>query len=286
MNGSLSDEDLNISHLSKTELSKNEEATWESADKEDLETIKQWVDKNKSYRTLEYFEHWVGPIEGDILELGAGHCWLSGHLSQMDKVDRVCAVELSENWLRSVAPPVLEYVNADIDVIDFYVGDFLNLEGFGANEFDIVVFDSAFHHTYHPIELLHEVSRVVKDDGYVLLQREPTLYPLLSPNRLLGPWSITLDNNIPREERQAETPEQNELIYSVKEYELFAHMAGLELEIYPQLHDSASLRSFRRPLVEYLGKQSQEIKKLVGLRMHTRWFIVLQSKDLPLDDRV
>lgn len=273
---------LDIETLPKTPLSEEEESAWEDGDHEiDEERIRSWIDKNESYNTLEYFEKYTGPIEDDVLELGAGHCWLSGKLSKRQSVDRVCAVEISEAQLRNHAPPALEYVDANLDVMEFYVGDFLNLEPFGEDEFDVVVFDSAFHHTYHPIELLNEVRRVIKPDGRVFLQREPTIYPVLTANRLLGPWGLHLNNNRIREQRQGETPRHNELIYSVPEYETFAYLAGFELELHPQLHENATAWSIRRPIVRLLAKRSQTIKRELGLRLHTRWFMSMQPRDLP-----
>jgi SAM-dependent methyltransferase len=116
---------------------------------------------------------------GNILELGAGTCWLSSELSKLDGVRKLFCVEMSEVILRDVAPRVMEYLEADRSKITRILGDFNKLD-FPAEFFDFVFFDSALHHiggeTFDRV--LAEVHRVMKTNGQGIAVREPFLSPI------------------------------------------------------------------------------------------------------------
>jgi SAM-dependent methyltransferase len=116
---------------------------------------------------------------GDILELGAGTCWLSSELSKLDGVRKLCCVEMSDAILRNVAPRVMEHLGADRSKITRMLGDFNKLD-LQEESFDFVFFDSALHHIPGDAfdRVLTEVHRVMKADGRGIAVREPFLSPI------------------------------------------------------------------------------------------------------------
>ncbi|MFH0797867.1 MAG: class I SAM-dependent methyltransferase [Candidatus Woesearchaeota archaeon] len=113
-------------------------------------------------------------FHGNILELGAGMCWLSSELSKIKEVNEIYALEFSKVLLKEVAPHIMEFLNADTSKITRVIGDFYNLD-FEKDKFDYVVFDAALHHVEHLDIILSQVEKVLKKDGKIIAIREPML---------------------------------------------------------------------------------------------------------------
>ena len=118
-------------------------------------------------------------LKGEILELGAGSCWLGASLSRLRSIEKIYCLDMSEFVLMNVAPHIIEYLKADSKKIIRVMGDFNKLE-FVDSKFDYVLFDASLHHIQDSSfnRVLKEVSRVLKIDGKVIAIREPFLCPL------------------------------------------------------------------------------------------------------------
>jgi ubiquinone/menaquinone biosynthesis C-methylase UbiE len=115
-------------------------------------------------------------IEGTILELAAGCCWLSSELSKFENVKKIYALDASKRALEVAAPKTMKLLDAKIEKITRVHGDFYKLN-FEDETFDFVFFDAALHHieTSKFGIVMAEVKRVLKKDGHLVGIREPFL---------------------------------------------------------------------------------------------------------------
>ena len=117
-------------------------------------------------RTFRYFAACVLPRErADVLDLGAGNCWLSHRLAEMHH--RPVAIDIfsdAHDGLRAarhypVAFPVLE---ADFDRLPL-----------PKRSFDLAVFNASFHYSPDYRRTLTEVRRCLRPDGRVVILDSP-----------------------------------------------------------------------------------------------------------------
>src|ERR1041385_8865176 len=97
-------------------------------------------------------------FRGDILEIGAGACWLSAELSKVDAVREIVATDFSPKLLRELAPKVFKLRGAREDKITRMPGDFHKLD-FPDASFDFVVCSAVLHHAVNMVTVLSGVKR-------------------------------------------------------------------------------------------------------------------------------
>ena len=115
------------------------------------------------------------------IEIGAGSAWLSALLSQNSHITHISAIDNDARRLQLAQDYFAPALHANQNKIDFYKSDFHKIAHIEDHSIDIVFIDAALHHTDHLSILLQELSRVLKNDGYILALREPVLpsfYPL------------------------------------------------------------------------------------------------------------
>ncbi len=117
-------------------------------------------------RTFRHFVRHVlpGPAR-DILDLGAGNCWLSYRLAELGR--RPVAVDFfsdPRDGLRAARhyPLPFPVVEADFDRLPF-----------PAHSFDLAIFNSSFHYSPDYARTLAEVSRCLRTDGCVVILDSP-----------------------------------------------------------------------------------------------------------------
>jgi ubiquinone/menaquinone biosynthesis C-methylase UbiE len=159
---------------------------------------------------------------GCILEIGAGSCWFSSVLSKFPEVKEIYALDFSEHILKSVAPAMMDYLNANAGKIVRVRGSFYNLISLG-KQFDFVVCDQTFHHADYPIELLNQINKVLKRDGRVVCLREP-IAPKLPILR-----SISQKIFGAKERKYGVT----ENIYTLSEWREIFVKGGFDVVVYP-----------------------------------------------------
>lgn len=111
-------------------------------------------------------------FKGEILELGAGSCWLSAQISKIPEVKNIYALDVSYDLLKIVGNKIIDYLGGERKKIKFVCADF-NKIPFIDNKFDIIVIDASLHHAKDLPCLLKEVNRVLKKDGFLIAIREP-----------------------------------------------------------------------------------------------------------------
>lgn len=147
------------------------------------ETTTKWIEELLQEGHAEIVQNFG--FYGDVLELGAGHCWFPAVLSKIKKVKRIYALEYSSKLLKEGAPKLLRTLNANEKKIVLVHGDFYDLSWFRKKnkKFDFVVFSASLHHAEDPHAVLLEAKSVLKENGKIVCFREPVI-PHLRNKRL------------------------------------------------------------------------------------------------------
>ena len=125
-------------------------------------------------------------LQGTGVDLAAGVCWTTALLSQLEAVERLFAVEVSQHRLLKLAPAVFKLMRANEAKICRALGSFYDIQLQDASV-DFCMMSQAFHHADAPRRLLAEVQRLLKPGGLVLMIGEAPVYPsLLWKRRLLN----------------------------------------------------------------------------------------------------
>lgn len=140
----------------------------------------EWLKNIKAFEIYDFLKEIGVNFSGTVIELGAGHGWLSALVSREPSVSEVYAVDCSEYLVKVASDRMYEYLHADRSKIVSVIGDFHNLDYWKDETFDFVVMDASFHHTKHPEIVLKEASRVLKKSGICLAIRE-NLFPVFRP---------------------------------------------------------------------------------------------------------
>lgn len=111
-------------------------------------------------------------FKGEILELGAGSCWLSALISKIPEVKNIQALDISSDLLETIGNKIISCLDGEKAKINLVSADFSKLP-FSNNKFDIIVVDAALHHAQNLPHLLKEANRVLKQNGFLIAIREP-----------------------------------------------------------------------------------------------------------------
>ena len=140
-----------------------------------LRDIPRFIEANELPRKLHHaLEQARLAPAGDLVELGAGTCWMTAELAKRPAVRRVIGVEFSPRRLTDLAPIAIAYLGAPAGKIERRVADFY-AHGLGRGVADWVVTDAAFHHAADPVSLARVAWDLLRPGGCFVLFREPTL---------------------------------------------------------------------------------------------------------------
>jgi SAM-dependent methyltransferase len=138
------------------------------------------------YAVLQFVDALGRRLQGTGVDLASGVCWTSALLSQLETVERLFAVDISQHRLLKLAPAVFKLMRANEAKICRALGSFYDIQLQDASV-DFCMMSQAFHHADAPRRLLVEVLRVLKPGGLVLMIGEAPVYPsLLWKRRLLN----------------------------------------------------------------------------------------------------
>lgn len=122
-----------------------------------------WNIRAKNFRRL---LKWLAKYKPQrILDLGAGNGWLSYQLVRRGY--QVAALDLSDARYDGLGARVFYEI-----AFECYQAEFDRLP-FGADQFDLVVFNASLHYTASLLQTLQEVARVLRPDGAILLLETP-----------------------------------------------------------------------------------------------------------------
>jgi len=140
-----------------------------------LRDIPRFIDGKELPRRLAYALDRARLLPaGEVVDLGAGVCWLSATLARRPEVEHVTAVEFSERRLVQLAPIALAHLEAPAEKVERRLADFY-AHGLPNCSADWVVTDAAFHHAPDPVRLARVAFELLRPGGRFLLLREPTL---------------------------------------------------------------------------------------------------------------
>lgn len=111
-------------------------------------------------------------IQGRVLDCGAGSCWLSAKISQLERVRGVVAFDLSLKFLSSAGVELFRHLEGDPAKLQLAAGTFNRLP-FEDNTFDCAFLFAVVHHSLSPISLISEALRTVKPGGAVIILESP-----------------------------------------------------------------------------------------------------------------
>jgi ubiquinone/menaquinone biosynthesis C-methylase UbiE len=133
----------------------------------------QWTIRARTYRYL--IEHVLAKIEErnptgcDVLDIGAGNCWLSYRLAV--RGHRPVAVDLLDNptdglgagrhYLPHIERPFVR-VQAEMDNLPFASG-----------QFDVAIFNASLHYSANYEQTIKEVVRCLRRPGYLVIADSP-----------------------------------------------------------------------------------------------------------------
>lgn len=186
------------------------------------------------------------PLQGEkgrglrILEIGAGYCGTLAHARRLLRSQVPSyALDISDVLMGQVAPHAIRHIGIDNSSVVKIVGDFEALP-FSDGAFDLVICDAALHHAEDLSTVVRECRRILRPDGWLYIQREPTLSILRSREQKR------------RQEQIADRLEGAvEKIYSLPEWKASLNAAGFcRIDVVPvgrlPLHKMRRLRALAR----------------------------------------
>lgn len=163
-------------------------------------------------------------FKGEVLELGAGSCWLSALVSKLPKIKKIYALDISKDLLEVVGNKIIDILKGEKRKIKFVVSDFHKLP-FDNNKFDIIICDASLHHAQNLPLLLTEANRVLKNEGYLIAIREPIK-------------SFFHQYNLKKFGRTEIRQGATENIYNKKEWGKYFNQAGFEMDFFEEFDKS------------------------------------------------
>lgn len=106
-------------------------------------------------------------VTGQAIDVGSGTGVGAGILSRLPFINKVYAVEFSEQFVLSIMPVVFESIQAETAKIQRVVGDFNNLE-VPDQSLNYVLDIDSFHHAEDLDFTLRECARVLKPGGIIV----------------------------------------------------------------------------------------------------------------------
>ena len=174
-----------------------------------------------------YVDRFSSLLRPDLLalELGAGSCMLSLMLSKLVRFEKLHCVDISLRRMKVMSVQTAAAMQVDPAVLSFSEFDFSSPFPIVDSSFDLVLFDSALHHSRDMWTTLRECRRVLKPDGMLIASREQYLAPLAARyavERLL---------------RSSEVKDGvSENIYSRLQYEYYLRACGFSPKFLPVTH--------------------------------------------------
>jgi SAM-dependent methyltransferase len=139
-----------------------------------FEELEAHIKEEGFIEDLENCIHWLRRsgrnISGVGIDLACGTMWLTSYI--LGKYERdissFYAADFSEKNIVSIGPRTLEHYNINPEKIYLCLGSFYEID-LPDNSVDFVVMAQAFHHAEYPEKLLHEIKRVLKRQGFVIM---------------------------------------------------------------------------------------------------------------------
>lgn len=148
---------------------------------------------------------------GQVLDVGAGTCWLTAQAALLPEVEHVFAVDLSERFLTTTGGRMLEHFRVEPRKVTWVASDFNDMP-LKDGSVDCALLFAAIHHSRSPIKTLEEVGRCLRPGGAILILE-----------------SLSSVLRIRRQRRRAleESDPASEIAYTREELEYLVAVAGV-----------------------------------------------------------
>lgn len=154
----------------------------------------QWKIRSRSFRffyqrILPWLEYrYKGGL--DVLDVGAGNCWLSYRLAL--RGHRPVAVDLLANNLDGLGA-AHHYFGFLTRPFDLFQAE-MDLLPFDGGQFDVAVFNASFHYSENYVQTLQEALRCLRRPGHVLIIDSPFYQNEESGKRMLEEKRISFQS--------------------------------------------------------------------------------------------
>jgi SAM-dependent methyltransferase len=111
------------------------------------------------------------------VDVACGTAWAVPYLLDDPDIQRIYCVEYSRHRLFELAPAVLRHYGVRPDRVSLCLGSFYDLR-LADGSLDFAFLSQAFHHADDPRRLLHELRRVLRPDGLIIIIGEHVVPPL------------------------------------------------------------------------------------------------------------
>lgn len=133
----------------------------------------------ESFRTL--LNLGAGPMPLNILDLGAGNCWMASRLAESHQ--SIVAVDINPDFFDGLGVPGAVLEKAEQSVIRIRAEyDFLP---FSDGSFDIAYFNASLHYSPDPVQTIVKTFKLVKDGGSIYVLDSPLYYDPESGRRMI-----------------------------------------------------------------------------------------------------
>ncbi|USN44998.1 MAG: class I SAM-dependent methyltransferase [Candidatus Woesearchaeota archaeon] len=114
--------------------------------------------------------------QGKVIEMGAGHSWMTGMMSKSKNIKEAWCIDSSSKLMKEYAPIIFKKIKAKEEKITRVWGSFYHIPC-PDHYFDVVLFEASFHHVPNYELMFKELRRILKPTGMILCTRERYLRP-------------------------------------------------------------------------------------------------------------
>jgi len=137
-----------------------------------LRHLREQTNLERCFRdAISYSQSHFGGLYGQVLDVGAGVCWSSAIIANLDSVEQVTAIDYSGHRLNIIAPIVIEQFGANPLKVKRIEGDFFKYP-FNENSFDVIVFCQALYMFPDLDSTLNRVYNLLKPGGQLIVACE------------------------------------------------------------------------------------------------------------------
>lgn len=206
--------DLLPTSLSQADLA--EEQFWAKDTREGVKAYPLLALLHKSDIILNFCEQILPKLklQGKVLEIGSGSCWLSSLIKLVFPESYVIATDVAPSALLKGAQ-ISEFLNSGID---YFIACKVEQLPFENDFFDYAIGSAILHHTF-PQEAIHQIFRVLKNHGAYI-----GIWELAIPRMLSILWGSRI-GLAGRREKELGVKEGN---YSLNQWKKFFVEAGFE----------------------------------------------------------
>ncbi len=195
------------------------------------------------------------PIQGKVLEVGAGDGWCSAYLCRNYNIDEIFTMEINEAAIHKLIPKVFEVAKVDINKATLILGSFNDIRL--KSHFDYVFVMGALHHSSNLYATFKNIYNCLKPGGWLIAQ-EPYMH-----NQALNNFYHKREGEEANFKGIAKitNSERTDLFYRECEYRVAGFHAGFDYQSQRVLKpaEKSQLKWYRKIIPENIDKPNNLI---------------------------